>query len=108
MLAKLLAEFSDVFDPPRQPPDSRVKHRIDLIDEGKQPPKHRTYRMSQVELDELKCQLDDMLAKGWIAPSTSPYGHPMLFACKKDGTLRLCVDFRSLNANTHLDRYPIP
>ena len=49
-----------------------------------------------------------MLAKGWIAPSTSPYGHPVLFARKKCGALHLCVDFRSLNANTHLDRYPIP
>ena len=49
-----------------------------------------------------------MLAKGWIAPSTSLYGHPVLFAGKKCGALHLCVDFRSLNANAHLDKYPIP
>ena len=49
-----------------------------------------------------------MLEKGWIAPSTSPYGHPVLFAHKKYGALHLCIDFRSLNANTCLDRYPIP
>ena len=49
-----------------------------------------------------------MLDKGWISPSTSPYGHPVLFACKKCGALRLCVDFRSLNANTRLDCYPLP
>ena len=49
-----------------------------------------------------------MLEKGWIAPSTSPYGHPVLFAHKKDGSLQLCVDFRSLNANIRLDRYPLP
>ena len=49
-----------------------------------------------------------MLAKGWISPSTSPYGHPVLFARKKCGALRLCVDYRSLNANTRVDRYPIP
>ena len=49
-----------------------------------------------------------MLEKGWIAPSCSPYGHPVLFARKKCGALRLCVDFRSLNANTRLDRYPLP
>ena len=49
-----------------------------------------------------------MLEKGSIAPSTSPYGHPVLFACKKDGSLQLCVDFGSLNANTRLDRYPLP
>ena len=48
-----------------------------------------------------------MLAKGWIAPYTSPYGHPVLFAHKKCGALSLCFDFRSLNANTCLDRYPI-
>ena len=64
--------------------------------------------MSQLELDELQRQIDNMLAKGWITPSTSPYGHPVLFARKKCGALRLCVDFRSLNANTRLDRYPIP
>ena len=49
-----------------------------------------------------------MLGKGWIAPSTSPYGHPVLFARKKCGALCFCVNFRSLNANTRLDRYPIP
>ena len=64
--------------------------------------------MSAAELDELKCQIDDMLEKGWILPLISPYGHPVLFACKKCGALRLCVDFRSLNANTRLDCYPLP
>ena len=49
-----------------------------------------------------------MLAKGRIAPSTSPYSHPVLFACKKYRALRLCIDLRSLNANTCLDMYPIP
>ena len=49
-----------------------------------------------------------MLTKGWIVPSISPYGHLILFVYKKCGALHLCVDFRSLNANTRLDRYPIP
>ena len=49
-----------------------------------------------------------MLAKGWIHPSQSPYGVPILFAKKKDGGLRLCVDYRSLNRNTQVDCYPIP
>ena len=49
-----------------------------------------------------------MLEKEWIAPFPLPYGHPVLFAHKKCGALFLCIDFRSLNANTHLDRYPIP
>ena len=64
--------------------------------------------MSQPELDELKKQIDGMLSKGWIQPSTSSYGHSVLFACKKNGSLRLCVNFHSLNANTRLDQYPIP
>ena len=49
-----------------------------------------------------------MLEKGWIRPSSSPYGAPILFAKKKDGGLRMCVDYRSLNKNTRVDRYPIP
>ena len=64
--------------------------------------------MSQPELAEVRRQLDDMLQKGWIRPSSSPYGHPILFVRKKDGTLRMCVDYRLLNRNTRLDRYPIP
>ena len=64
--------------------------------------------MSSAKLDELKCQIDDMLNKGWISPSTSPYGHPVLFAKKKCVSLRLCIDFRSLNANTRLDCYALP
>ena len=64
--------------------------------------------MSAAELDELKRQIDDMFEKGWILPSTSLDGHPVLFARKKCSALRLCVDFRSLNANTCLDCYPLP
>ena len=64
--------------------------------------------MSPFELAECKKQIDEMLAKGWIKESTSEYGHPLLFVKKKDGTMRMCVDFRGLNANTRVDRYPIP
>lgn len=64
--------------------------------------------MSQPELAEVRKQLDDMLSKGWIRPSASPYGHPILFVRKKDGSLRMCVDYRLLNRNTRVDRYPIP
>ena len=64
--------------------------------------------MSPTELAEVRRQLDDYLAKGFIQPSTPPYGAPILFARKKDGTLRMCVDYRSLNKMTKKDIYPIP
>ena len=64
--------------------------------------------MSPAELAEVRRQLDDYLAKGFIQPSTSPYGAPILFARKKDGTLRMCVDYRSLIKMTKKDVYPIP
>ena len=64
--------------------------------------------MSPFELAECKKQIDELLAKGCIRESTSAYGHPLLFVTKKDGTMRMCVDFRSLNSNTRVDKYPIP
>ena len=64
--------------------------------------------MSALEMDEVHKQIMEMLEKGWIRPSSSPYGTPILFAKKKDGGLRMCVDYRSLNSNTCVDRYPIP
>ena len=64
--------------------------------------------MSPAELVEVHRQLDDYLAKGFIQPSTSPYSAPILFTWKKDRTLRMCVDYRSLNKMTKKDVYPIP
>ena len=64
--------------------------------------------MSPVELAETRKQLDELLAKGWIRPSSSPYGHPILFVRKKTGELRMCIDYRLLNKQTRLDRYPVP
>ena len=57
---------------------------------------------------EVRRQLDEYLEKGFIRPSTSPYGAPILFARKKDGMLRMCVDYHALNKNTKKDAYPIP
>src|ERR1700719_405650 len=64
--------------------------------------------MSEVELKMLKDYLDNMLEKGFIRPSKSPAGAPVLFVKKKDGGLRLCVDYRGLNKITRKNRYPIP
>ena len=54
------------------------------------------YRLSPLELDEVKRQVTDLLAKGMIRPSTSPYSAPILFVGKKDGGLRMCIDYRSV------------
>ncbi len=97
-----------MFGDPPGPVDREVTHRIDLKDEQAPIPRPKMYRMSQPELAEVRRQLDEYLAKGWIRPSASPYGHPILFVRKKTGELRMCIDFRSLNQNTKLDAYPIP
>jgi hypothetical protein len=64
--------------------------------------------MSHEELKDLKVQLEELLAKGYIKPSKSPYGALVLFVHKKDGTLRMCVDYRALNKATVKNRYPLP
>lgn len=61
---------------------------------GVEPTSKEPYRMSTLELVELKFQLNEILDKGYIRPSVSPWGAPMLFVKKKDGTLRLCIDYR--------------
>ena len=66
------------------------------------------HRMTPVELQELRVQLQELLDKGFIRPSTSPWGAPVLFAKKKDKTLRLCIDYRKLNRVMIKNRYPLP
>ena len=66
------------------------------------------YRMVPVELKELNEQLKELLDKGFIRPSTSPWGAPVLFVKKKDGSLRLCIDYRQLNKVTIKNKYPLP
>jgi len=81
-------------------------HEIHI--ENDQTPHSHIYLLSGTELGLLRQFLDDMLGKGFIQSSQSPGGAPVLFAKKKDGILRLCVDFRNLNKITRKDRYPIP
>ena len=71
-------------------------------------PKGRTYRLSPPLLEELKRQIEELLRKGWIAESTSPYGAPVIFVKKKDGTFRMCIDYRALNQLTEKSSYPLP
>ena len=89
-------EFADVFAEPGTPVERAIKHKID-IQPGSVPPAQRQYRLSPAKLAEVRRQLDDYLAKGWVRPSCSPYGAPILFARKADGSLRMCVDYRALN-----------
>jgi hypothetical protein len=64
--------------------------------------------MSTLELKELQMQLEELLKKGYIRPSVSPWGAPIVFVKKKDGTLRLCIDFRQLNKSSVKNKYPLP
>jgi len=75
---------------------------------GATPTSKAPYRMSTPELIELKLQLKEILDKGCIRPSVSPWGAPILFVKKKDDTLRLCIDYRKLNKVTIKNMYPLP
>ena len=107
---QLLQQFSDVFSkelPKELPPTRTIDHAITLVP-GSEPPSRSIYHLSFEETNELKRQLGDLLAKGYIRPSVSPFGAPVLFVHKKEGTLRLCVDCRALNKITIKNRYPLP
>src|SRR4051812_6409910 len=80
----------------RRPPDRCVEFRVDLMP-GTSPISRGPYRMAPHELAELKTQLEALLEKGFIRPSSSPWGCPVLFVTKKDGRERMCVDYRPLN-----------
>jgi hypothetical protein len=89
------------------PPKRRVDHAIKVMP-GVAPFAKAWYRMSHEELKELKVQLKKFLTKGYIKPNKSPYGAFVLFVHKKDGTLRMCVDYGALNKVTVKNRYPLP
>jgi hypothetical protein len=107
---KVLEEYQVVFPdelPKGLPPKRSIDFEIELIP-GAVPPCRAPYRLSLEEREELKKQLDDLLDKGFIRPSTSQYGAPVLFVPKKDGTKRMCVDYRQLNQVTIKNKYPLP
>ena len=101
-------EYPDVFpeELPGMPPDRDVEFVIDLVP-GTAPIAKRPYRMAASELAELKKQLEELQRIGFIRPSSSPWGAPVLFV-KKDGSMRLCVDYRALNEVTIKNKYPLP
>jgi len=105
-IKQVLEEFPDVM-PEELPERKRVDHAIEVMPRVA-PPAKAPYRMRHEELKELKVQLEELLTKRYIKPSKSPYGAPVLFVHKKDGTLRMCVDYRALNKATVKDWYPLP
>jgi hypothetical protein len=107
-IIKVVSEFPDVFpkDLPSMPPERKVEFAIELP--GTTPISKRAYRVSGPELVELKKQIDELSEKGYIRPSTSPWAAPVLFVEKKDGTRRMCIDYRALNEVTIKNKYPLP
>jgi hypothetical protein len=105
----MACEYMDVFpdELPGLPPDRDVEFVIEL-QHGIAPISKSSYRMPPKELAELKKQLQELLDKGYICPSSSPWGCPALFVKKKDSSLRLCVDYRPLNAVTIENKYLLP
>jgi hypothetical protein len=106
---QVVPQFPDVFpkDLPGMPLEMAIEFKIEL-QPGTAPIAKAPYKMSPLELIELKVQLQDLLDKGFIRPISSPWGSPALFVSKKDKDLRLCVDYRPLNAVTIKNKYPLP
>jgi hypothetical protein len=106
---RVVQEYPDVFpeDLPGMPSDRNIKFIIELLP-GTPPISKRTYRMPVNELVELKKQIDELQSKGFIHPSSSPWGALVLFLEKKDRTQRMCVDYQSLNEVAIKNKYPLP
>jgi hypothetical protein len=106
---QLMRRFSKTFGPlPKHlPPRRDVDHEIKL-EPGVEPPFQSIYHLSPAELNEVKRQLTELLEAGFIQPSKSPYGAPIIFVPKPGGKLRMCVDYRALNSRTVKNRYPLP
>ncbi|GJP40902.1 hypothetical protein CLOM_g566 [Closterium sp. NIES-68] len=109
-IKELLKEFQDILpdDLSNELPPYRT-HQFEIVEEpGSKPTFRAPYRLSPTELTDMKKQLEYLLAKGLIRPSTSPYGAPVLFTPKPDESLRMCIDYRALNKQTIKNKYPIP
>ncbi|GKA35785.1 putative reverse transcriptase domain-containing protein [Tanacetum coccineum] len=105
----IVRDFPEVFpeDLPGLPPARPVEFQIDLIP-GAAPVARAPYRLAPSEMKELQKQLQELSDKGFIRPSSSPWGAPVLFVKKKDGSFRMCIDYRELNKLTVKNRYPLP
>ncbi|GKD96726.1 hypothetical protein Tco_1380623, partial [Tanacetum coccineum] len=104
----IVQEFLEVFleDFPGLPPARQVEFQIDLV-LGAAPVARALYRLALAEMQELPTQLQELSDRGFIRPSSSPWGAPVLFVKKKDGSFRMCIDYRELNKLTVKNRYPL-
>ncbi|GKF97225.1 hypothetical protein Tco_0293046, partial [Tanacetum coccineum] len=104
----VIQDFPKVFpkDLPGLPPPRQVEFRIDLIP-GATPVARAPYRLAPTEMKELSKQLQELLEKGFIRPSSSPWGAPVLFVKKKDGSFQMCINYRELNKLTIKNRYTL-
>jgi hypothetical protein len=114
--ANLRKAFKDILCdniPPGLPPVSRLRdgrileHAIPLKPTAR-PQAKQPYRLSETELTEVRTQITTLVNQGWIRPSLGPWGVPVLFQRKKDGKLRMCIDYRALNHHTVKHAYPMP
>jgi hypothetical protein len=113
---ELLKEYGDVLRediPPGLPPERKlrdgrkIEHAIPLKPDSK-PVSQQPYKLSPTELDEVQRTLNRLTQQGWIRPSLSPWGSPVLFQCKKSGKLRMCIDYRALKHATVKYAYSMP
>lgn len=107
-IQKLLQHYSDIFQEPKElPPARSIDHKIPLIDEQKQVTQ-RAYILPHHQKNAMELLVNQLLNSKMIQPSVSPYSSPVILVKKKDGSWRLCVDYRQLNSNTVKNKYPIP
>ena len=105
----VIKEFPNVF--PEELPGFPSEREVDLsieVVQGTTPISRAPYHMAPTELKELKTQLQELLDKGFVRPSVSAWGAPVLFVKRKDGTLRMCIDYRQINKVTMKNKYPLP
>ena len=109
-LRGIFDDYRDLFPsklPYGPPPKRQLDHEIHLVP-GEEPPYKSPYRLSSTEMEELRRQIEVLLEQGWIRPSSSPFGAPVLFVPKKGGQWHMCIDYRALNKITVKNRYPLP